>query len=72
MLMTPLMRRFTAVLVHKGLAVDWQFDPTKNRSRKYLCMAYGITIVAAVYSYGPSGPSSYCCTLQCMHSLVFA
>ena len=25
MLMTPLMRRFTAVLARKGLAVDWQF-----------------------------------------------
>ena len=25
MLMTPLMRRFTAVLAHKGLAADWQF-----------------------------------------------
>ena len=25
MLMTPLMRRFTAVLARKGLAADWQF-----------------------------------------------
>ena len=26
MLMTPLMRRFTAVLAHKGLAADWQLE----------------------------------------------
>ena len=37
MLMTPLMRRFTAVLARKGLAVDWQFGAMPGSRRLPRC-----------------------------------